>query len=159
MSEIGASASGNPSTQVAVSTPTSPTPVGRTTTYVVPAYDVHQVLGQISQAMFPMGGPPPGQPFPGPQVIHITPGGPNGPLIPHPLLGPHQPRAPPPPPQRERNDDADSEDNKLLRQILLGVSKMAKAIKANDQALRDITSRQGSIEDRLSLMEQRSKRN
>lgn len=61
----------------------------------------------------------------------------------------------PSPPETASDTAAEPAENNLLRQILLGVSKMSKTLKTNDQALRDITGRLSSIEDRLSLMEQR----
>ncbi|KAI9660181.1 MAG: hypothetical protein M1829_006517 [Trizodia sp. TS-e1964] len=61
----------------------------------------------------------------------------------------------PSPPGPASDTAAEPAENNLLRQILLGVSKMSKTLKTNDQAIRDITGRLSSIEDRLSLMEQR----
>jgi len=74
-------------------------------------------------------------------------------MIAHPMVP-----IPRPPPlavkdKEEKNEEAP--DNKLLKQILLGISKMSKLVKENEQSLRDLTGRQGSVEDRLSLMEQR----
>jgi hypothetical protein len=55
----------------------------------------------------------------------------------------------------ENEEQAESGDSKLLKQIWLGLTKIASATKRNEQALRDITGRQSTIEDRLSLMDQR----
>ncbi|KAI9802425.1 MAG: hypothetical protein M1825_002809 [Sarcosagium campestre] len=56
---------------------------------------------------------------------------------------------------QDGEDPPEAADNELLKKILLAVSKISHQVRHNEKALRDITSRQSAIEDRLSLMEQR----
>lgn len=111
------------------------------------------------QMFSPMNLPPGVHPgFPPPMFSPFPPGHPGSPGHPPGMM---VPLGMPPRQERPRITDVEeqteSQENKLLKQILLGLSKISKTVKSNDQALRDITNRQSSLEDRISLMEQRSK--
>ncbi|KAI9890830.1 MAG: hypothetical protein M1814_003614 [Vezdaea aestivalis] len=100
---------------------------------------------------FPSPGPaPPGMP----QTFYspFPPGHPSHPGAPPGHVIIHSPR-----PERARveKDEEQESSDKLLKQIWLGIGKINTLAKRNEQALRDITGRQSTIEDRLSLMDQR----
>ncbi|KAI9784753.1 MAG: hypothetical protein M1839_001483 [Geoglossum umbratile] len=105
-------------------------------------------------AMFgPMSPPPGGSGFPPPLFAHFSPFPPGSP--PSPMFTPGMPPRPgvhqAPGPEGSPN----SPDSRMLRQLLQAVSKMGSLLSQTDQTLNDVTVRQSSIEDRLSLMEQR----
>ncbi|KAH0544194.1 hypothetical protein FGG08_001639 [Glutinoglossum americanum] len=105
-------------------------------------------------AMFgPMNPPPGGSGFPPPLFAHFSPFPPGSP--PSPMFTPGMPPRPgvhqAPSPEASSN----APDSRMLRQLLQAVSKMGNLLTQTDQTLNDVTVRQSSIEDRLSLMEQR----
>jgi hypothetical protein len=110
---------------------------------------VPAVFGPMSPSS---GGPG----FPGPLFPHFSQFPPGSP--PSPMYTQGIPARPNPPSQQMTAPEGspNSSDTRLLRQILHAVSKMGTLLDQTDQTLNDVTVRQSSIEDRLSLMEQRS---
>jgi len=104
----------------------------------------------------PMSPPPGGSGFPPTVFAHFSPFPPGSPPSPMftpgmpPRAGVHQVPSP--------EGSPNSPDSRMLRQLLQVVSKMGSLLSQTDQTLNDVTVRQSSIEDRLSLMEQRSTR-
>jgi len=104
----------------------------------------------------PMSPPPGGSGFPPPVFAHFSPFPPGSP--PSPMFTPGMPPRPGVHQVPNPEGSPNSPDSRMLRQLLQAISKIGSLLSQTDQTLNDVTVRQSSIEDRLSLMEQRSTR-
>ena len=91
------------------------------------------------------GSPGPGYP---PQFIaHFPPVGPGAsPIIAIPA------RSLPAPTESE--DASKPSDTELLNRIISSIAKLTHQVKTNGKAIREVAAQQGTIQDRLSLLEQ-----